>query len=83
MNRRGVLRSMSALAAASLAKLPAAAVAAGAEPAAEPVDFPADFLWGAATAAYQVEGAWNLDGRGESGIPDDEAAGFLWSDYIR
>lgn len=28
--------------------------------------FPADFLWGAATAAYQVEGAVAADGRGES-----------------
>lgn len=28
--------------------------------------FPADFLWGAATAAYQVEGAVREDGRGES-----------------
>ncbi len=30
------------------------------------VKFPADFVWGTATASYQVEGAWNEDGRGES-----------------
>jgi beta-glucosidase len=28
--------------------------------------FPTDFLWGAATAAYQIEGAVTADGRGES-----------------
>ena len=29
-------------------------------------DFGDDFLWGAACAAYQVEGAWNTDGKGTS-----------------
>ena len=28
--------------------------------------FPRDFVWGAATASYQIEGAANEDGRGES-----------------
>ena len=29
-------------------------------------DFGDDFLWGAACAAYQVEGAWDKDGKGAS-----------------
>lgn len=29
-------------------------------------DFPEDFLWGAASAAYQVEGAFDADGKGPS-----------------
>lgn len=36
-------------------------------------DFPKDFLWGAASAAYQVEGAWNEDGKGPSN----------WDRYVR
>jgi beta-glucosidase len=41
-------------------------VAAGVSPAAARREFPRGFLWGSATASYQVEGAVNEDGRGPS-----------------
>ena len=36
--------------------------------------FPSDFFWGGATAANQVEGAWDVDGKGPS-LADAMAAG--------
>ena len=32
----------------------------------EPLTIPKDFILGAATASYQIEGAWNEDGKGEN-----------------
>ena len=30
------------------------------------IKFPSDFIWGASSAAYQIEGAWNVDGKSPS-----------------
>ena len=71
-SRRTLARLLGASAAAActpdLARaLPSAAVAHAAPPPhSAPRSFPANFLWGSATASYQVEGAVNEDGRGPS-----------------
>ncbi len=41
--------------------------------ASEDLKFPADFVWGASTSSYQIEGAANEDGRGKS----------IWDIYCR
>ncbi len=68
MQRRSFLKSAAALAATpALSSLADSAVAQNlAAVSAAPHRFPDDFVWGTATAAYQVEGAVHEDGRGPS-----------------
>ena len=65
MQRRDFLKSGSLLAAASSLE-PVIFAAAPADAAPSARSFPAGFLWGSATASYQVEGAVHEDGRGPS-----------------
>jgi beta-glucosidase len=67
MNRRDFIQKAAAATAggALLSRLPAFASQA-AQASSNRLHFPKDFLWGVATSAYQVEGAWNADGKSES-----------------
>ncbi|AWM32535.1 GH1 family beta-glucosidase [Hymenobacter nivis] len=53
--------------------LPAAFFPPSGPPAFTRADFGPDFHWGAAAAAYQTEGAWQLQGKGPS----------IWDDFTR
>ena len=58
--------ALGASAASSIVPVPLDAAAAPAPSAAPLRTFPAGFLWGSATASYQVEGAVKEDGRAPS-----------------
>jgi len=67
MQRRTFLKSAATLAAApALSPLIDAAAQTGSTAPPIPRRFPQNFIWGTATAAYQVEGAVHEDGRGPS-----------------
>lgn len=54
------------------------------------ITFPADFIWGTATSSYQIEGAWDEDGKGPSiwdtfcqqpGTIEDNSSGQVACDH--
>src|SRR6266478_5183058 len=66
LTRRRFGMTVAGAAAAAFASASLPRIAFAQAPAARLLQFPANFLWGCATASYQVEGAANEDGRGPS-----------------